>query len=309
MKQSYIAVVGGVNVDIAGTPDTRLLPGDSNPGRVTVTLGGVGRNIAENIRRLGRPVELVTALGGDSHALQVRQSCRELGIGLSHSLVTPDGRTSTYLCMNDVDGDMVAAIADMAICDRLTPAFLESQLDMLNGAGLVVLDANLTEESLVYLAKHVTAPLAADPVSVKKAVKLQSALPCLSLLKPNRPEASCLTGVPIGSHADLPLAAEAFFRLGLKNVFISLGSEGVYFHDGRESGIVPCFHAPIVNTSGCGDAFLAASAIAWADGCSLREAARRGQAAAAVCAGFAGAVNPNMSAAALDNLLKGDKTP
>ena len=205
--------------------------------------------------------------------------------------------------------DMVAAIADMAICDRLTPAFLESQLDMLNGAGLVVLDANLTEESLVYLAKHVTAPLAADPVSVKKAVKLQSALPCLSLLKPNRPEASCLTGVPIGSHADLPLAAEAFFRLGLKNVFISLGSEGVYFHDGRESGIVPGCHAPIVNTSGCGDAFLAASAIAWADGCSLREAARRGQAAAAVCAGFAGAVNPNMSAAALDNLLKGDKTP
>ena len=81
MKKLSVAVVGGVNVDIAGTRDTKLLSGDSNPGRVTVTLGGVGRNIAENLSRLGNRVQLITALGGDAHAARVQESCESLGIG------------------------------------------------------------------------------------------------------------------------------------------------------------------------------------------------------------------------------------
>ncbi len=305
MKKLSVAVVGGVNVDIAGTPDTKLLSGDSNPGRVTVTLGGVGRNIAENLSRLGHRVQLITALGGDAHAARVQESCESLGIGLDYALVDAAGRTSTYLCLNDAGGEIVAAIADMEICDRLTPAFLQTRLEVLNAADLVVLDANLPEESLTFLASAVTAPLVADPVSVKKAVKLKKALPHLSLIKPNRPEATCLTGVEIHTDWDLPKAADAFFALGMSNVFISLGSRGVYYHDGHSSGIVPCCPGLVANTSGCGDAFLAASAAAWAQGSTLEQAARYGQAAAALCARSMGAVSPDMSQSALDAILKG----
>ena len=104
---------------------------------------------------------------------------------------------------------------------------------------------------------------------------------------------------------DLPKAADAFFALGMSNVFISLGSRGVYYHDGHSSGIVPCCPGPVANTSGCGDAFLAASAAAWAQGSTLEQAARYGQAAAALCARSMGAVSPDMSQSALDAILKG----
>ena len=112
---AYVAVVGAVNVDIGGTPDSALVPADSNPGRVTVTLGGVGRNIAENLSRLGKRVLMVTAMGEDAHAQQIQHSCRELGIDLSHSLTVPNARTSTYLCLNDANGEIVGAVSDMAI--------------------------------------------------------------------------------------------------------------------------------------------------------------------------------------------------
>ena len=203
-EESYIAVVGAVNVDISGTPDTEFLPGDSNPGHVRVTLGGVGRNIAENLSRLDRKVVMITALGEDANAAMVKQGCREIGIDLSHSLVVPQGRTSTYLCLNDEQGEIVGAVSDMAIYEALTPTFLSTRLEILNRAALVVVDGNLSSETLSYLGRNVKAPIFADPVSVKKAHHLQGVLRAVTAIKPNRPEASLLTGVEITSHEDLP---------------------------------------------------------------------------------------------------------
>ena len=300
---AYVAVVGAVNVDIGGTPERSLVAGDSNPGRVTVTLGGVGRNIAENLARMGRRVLMVTALGEDAHAMQIQRSCRELGMDLSHSLTVPEGRTSTYLCLNDANGEIVGAVSDMAIYEALTPAYLASKLEVLNHAALVVLDANLPRESIAFLAESLKAPLFADPVSIAKADRLRGALPRLVAMKPNRPEASLLTGVDIRTDDDLDRAAGAFFALGLKNVFISLGSRGVYFHDGHERGILPCFDTPVINTTGCGDAFLASAACAWQDGLSLREMARHGLAASAICARTDSAVSPQLTPQAIQAML------
>ena len=302
-QDSYVAVVGAVNVDISGTPATRLVAGDSNPGHVTVTLGGVGRNIAENLSRLGLQTQLITALGEDAHAGQLRQSCRELGIDVSHSLSVPHARTSTYLGLNDCDGEVAAAVSDMAIYDALTPAYMRTKIEVLDHAALVVLDANLPAETVEYLAENCKAPLFADPVSVKKAEKLKGALGSLTALKPNRSEAALLTGVEIRSNADLALAADAFFRLGLKNVFISLGAEGVYFNDGQESGVLPCFPSPVVNTTGCGDAFIAAAAAGYLNGVGLREMARMGLAASSICAGAESAVSPAVGMEAIERIL------
>ena len=116
-----VYVIGGVNMDISGTPAETLRPGDSNPGRVSLSPGGVGRNIAENLSRLGRRVSLITILGNDPYADVIREHCRNVGIDLSMSFTDPLGRTSTYLCLNEQNGDLHAAIADMAICEQLTP--------------------------------------------------------------------------------------------------------------------------------------------------------------------------------------------
>ena len=303
-ENGYMVVVGAINVDISGTADTAMAPGDSNPGRVKVTLGGVGRNIAENLCRLGVRTMMLTALGEDAHASHARQACRAAGINLTHALTVPGGRTSTYLCLNDADGEIYAAVSDMAICEAITPAYLAKCRDVLDGADMVVVDANIPEASIRYLAENCRAPLAADPVSVKKAGKL---VPCLGrfvTLKPNRPEAQLLTGVPIEGLLGLDRAAQRMLDQGVARVFISLGAQGVYYTDGNLSGIQPCCPAHIVNTTGCGDAFLAAAVAGYAMGLDIRAMAHMGQAASAICAESDSAVSPGLTLEEVRNLMK-----
>ncbi|MBO4915821.1 MAG: MarR family transcriptional regulator, partial [Oscillospiraceae bacterium] len=169
---SYIAVAGGVNVDIGAQPFGKLRARDSNPGRVHTSLGGVGRNIAHNLRMLGAEVEMFTALGSDGYARAMVESCTKLGIGVDHALRVLGELTSTYVYISDERGDMTVAVSDMEICDRLTPEYFAEKLDVLNGAALVVADTNLPEASLKYLAEKLTVPLFIDPVSVAKAEKL-----------------------------------------------------------------------------------------------------------------------------------------
>mgnify|MGYP001538418816 CR=1 FL=1 len=147
----YAVVCGGVNIDIGAHSFAPLRAKDSNPGKVELSLGGVGRNIAHNMRLLGVPTYLLTAVGGDSRASQVEESCKELGIDLSHALRVPDGRTSTYVFVGDSDGDMAVAVADMEICEKLTPDYFASQKELLDGAAAVVVDANLPRESIACL--------------------------------------------------------------------------------------------------------------------------------------------------------------
>ena len=223
----YAVVCGGANIDIGAHSFAPLRDRDSNPGRVELSLGGVGRNIAHNMRLLGVPTYLLTALGGDSRALQIEQSCRELGIDLSHALRVPDGRTSTYVFVGDSDGDMAIAVSDMEICEKLTPDYFASQLDLLNGAAAVVIDANLPRGSIAYLTEHCTAPIFIDPVSTVKAEKLRGLLSRVHTLKPNRIEAELLSGVQITDGESLRQAAQALLDQGVQRVFLSLGGDGV----------------------------------------------------------------------------------
>lgn len=136
-------VIGGVNIDIGGTSAAPVVAADSNPGRVEVSMGGVGRNIAEDLARMGMPVAMLTALGEDGHANELRAHSAQVGIDLSRSVVIPGQRTSTYLCLNHPDGDIYAAVSDMGIYDCLTPEMLMPHLDWLNGASVVIVDANM----------------------------------------------------------------------------------------------------------------------------------------------------------------------
>ena len=300
----YVAVCGGVNIDIGAHSFAPLRAKDSNPGKVELSLGGVGRNIAHNMRLLGLNVELLTALGGDSRAAQVEESCKTLGIGLSRALRVPDGRTSTYVFVGGSDGDMAVAVADMEICDRLTPDYFASQLAFLNGAAAVVLDTNLPRESLAYLAEHCTAPLFVDPVSTAKAEKLSGLLGHVHTLKPNRIEAELLTGVKITDDKSLRAAADALLLQGVQRVFLSLGEGGVLAAQRGETQIVPICKADAVNATGAGDAMMAALVWSYLTGRSLAESAAAGTAAAALAVESEETINPKMSAEAVEARIK-----
>ena len=295
----YAVVCGGVNIDIGAHSFAPLRDRDSNPGRVELSLGGVGRNIAHNMRLLGVPTYLLTAVGGDSRASQVEESCKELGIDLSHALRVPDGRTSTYVFVGDSDGDMAVAVSDMEICEKLTPDYFASQKELLDGAAAVVVDANLPRKSIAYLVEHCAAPLFVDPVSTVKAEKLQGLLSHVHTLKPNRIEAELLSGVKITDNATLHQAAQALLDQGVQRVFLSLGGDGVFAAQQGETHLEPICKAEMRNATGAGDAMMASLVWSFLAGRDLAESCAAGTAAAAIAVESEETINPNMSAEAV----------
>lgn len=296
MTTPFVAVVGAVNLDICGKPFAPPVARDSNPGTVTTSLGGVGRNIAHNLALLGVPVSLLTALGHDPGAQQVERSCGALGIDLARALRVPGGATSTYLFLTDQQGEMELAVSDMGIYDHLTPAWLEQELELLNTAAAAVVDANIPGDTVACLCQRCTAPLFADPVSTAKAVKLKPVLGRLHTLKANRLEAELLSGVAITDDASLRAAARALLDTGLKRVFLSLGPDGVLAAQGDELVRLPIFPGEMKNATGCGDAFMAALVWAFLNGLDLTQSARAGLAAAAIALAGEETINPGMSA-------------
>ena len=296
---AYAVVVGGVNVDIGGTSFAPLVGADSNPGKVSVTLGGVGRNIAHNLSLMGTDVRMMTAYGDDTYGQKVAASCSELGIDLSHALRLPGYTTSTYLYIADHQGEMTLAVSDMEICKQIGPSYLAANLPLLQNAQVVVADANIPAESLIYLAENCTAPLFCDPVSTVKAEKLRPILHKIHTLKPNRLEAELLTGVKIQTKADAQRAVDALLQMGVHRVFLSMGADGVCAAMGDQRVWMENIPGNVVNTTGCGDAFMAALVWAYLQGMDLEQTARAGLAAGSIAMESDMTINPNMSATAL----------
>ncbi len=303
VKEPYALVVGGANVDIRGTPRLPLVAHDSNPGTVTTSFGGVGRNICHNMALLGMNVSFLTALGDDHAALRLRSALTGLGIGLTYALEAPNTPTSTYLFITDHQGEMELAVSDMALYASLTPAYLESKREAIDNAALVVADANLTAEALGWLAQNCTCPLLVDPVSTAKAEKVRPILGKLHTLKPNRLEASLLAGVDIVDEVTLQLAAGKLLETGMERVFISLGPDGALCADKNGLCHLPCYPSRMVNATGCGDAFMAAVAWGMMEHLSLEDTGRAGLAAASVALAGKETINEELSAEKIRAIL------
>ena len=280
MEKEYVVVIGGINMDICARSSVPPVFHDSNPGKVSMCPGGVGRNIAHNMSLLGLDVRLMSVFGEDANAELIRKSCAELGIDTSGSLTVPGGTTSTYVFITDQHGEMQLAVSDMGRYDLLNPRHFSQHLNLINGATALVIDTNMPSESIRYLRENVTVPIFADSVSCAKAVKLCGNLSGIHTLKPNILEAEILTETEIKSRADLERAGDILLNAGVKRVFITLGSHGVYAADNNERLLLGSMCLTPVNTTGCGDAFTAALVLDHMEGGSLRSGARCGLAAA-----------------------------
>lgn len=298
-SSSYAAVIGGVNMDIGGLSSAPLVSADSNPGKVRMSLGGVGRNIAHNMSLLGVDVRMLTAFGDDLYAQRIAASCGELGIDIAGALQVPGAATSTYLFLAGPDGDMALAVSDMEIYSHVTPAYLQSRRAILDNAQMVVVDTNIPAEAIAWLCDNIKVPIFADPVSTAKAHRLKPVLGQLHTLKPNRIEAELLSGVTITDDESLKAAAAALLSTGLRRVFISLGGDGVYAADHHGAVRLPVFQGEIINTTGCGDAFMAALAWAYLEGADLNQTALAGLAASSIAMAGAETINPDLSAQAV----------
>ena len=258
-----ICVIGGANVDITATSGEAFRVGDSNPGRVEVSWGGVGRNIAHNLALLGDDVELLTIFGGGLFGPVIADACRALGIGISHSEIAPDGTNSFFVSINNADGELVGGVADMNATEGMTPQWLATRLEVINSADTVVADANSSAEALAWLIDHCKKPLFLDAVSVAKAGRIREAV-TLSRRKE-------FFALKCNAIENVELASVTCCR----RRYVSVGAEGLKVEaDGRlyEFPALPCI---VRNVTGGGDALLAGIVHAGPDA-SVEESARWG---------------------------------
>ena len=262
-----VVVVGGSNIDLKAYVKDEYLAGTSNPGYLTDSLGGVGRNIAENLGILGQPTILLSAVGDDNYGDRIIEETAKSTLNLDYVMRSKDYGTGTYLAHLDEEGDLVGAIADMEILAEINQEYLNKHQQIIEQASLLVLDANLKQQTINYLLELVAEkdiPVVVEPVSVSKGRKFIDKLDSIDVLTPNLDEAIEILGLdysPAEIKADLTLLEKAYQEQDLSTTLvISLGLDGIAIIDQQGTEILAAYNVTkeeIVETTGAGDALTA----------------------------------------------------
>jgi len=303
-KAPKIIAIGGANIDITGFSDEAIKMEDSNPGKLQLCMGGVIRNIAENLTRLGSNVRLITAFGDDFYGERLRNHSQEIGLDISLSLTCDKYPTSTYLSIIDITGDMVVAINNMEILSQLTVEYFQTLKNKIEQSNIILLDTNLSPQSIEYILKTASGKVFLDTVSTKKAGKIKSFLSYLHTLKTNKIEAEELTGIQIDSVQTAHKAVNYFLKQGLKQVFISMGKAGVVFGDQNQSGHFLANNVKPINETGAGDAFMAGIVHGFIQQLPLDQIARWASAASILTSESELTNHPDFSIPIIKNKLK-----
>lgn len=295
-----VLVIGSAGVDIIGRLTAALEPGTSNPAQIRTTFGGVARNVAENLARLGQDVVLITAVGNDRLGKELIRQAEEAGVDTSAILVAENVLTGSYLAVVDQNGELQFALDDMQAIEAITPQYLEEQESRFNSASFVLLDANLpikTIRKAMSLARKAKVPVIADPTSNKLAPKLVPYLGRLFMITPNVQEAALFIGKEFDpSKPDQAVeAAKNLVVAGVAVAIVSLGEYGVSYATSETSGYIPAIRTPIIDPTGAGDALTAAVLFALLNGISLDDAIRLGVSASSLTLRYPGAVVPDLS--------------
>lgn len=292
----YILVLGASIVDIIGFSKKNYNPKDSIPGNIKISLGGVCRNIAENLARVNVKTEFISILGDDDQGRNILCNSKAFGYNMEHSLILKDEFTPTYMAILNEHGEMESAIVDMESLDKMETSFIDSKSNIISNSEYTVLDSDNPEimEYLLTNFKDKT-KFILDPVSATKAEKIKHLVKYFHTIKPNRIETEVLCGFKINNIDDIKKAGEYFISLGVKNVFISLDEDGIYFTNGIEEGKIECSEVEVKNVTGAGDSFLAGIGYGYMKNCSLRDTVKYAIAMSVVTISHAETINPNMS--------------
>jgi pseudouridine kinase len=304
-EENFISIVGGANMDILGFPKDDLRISDSNPGNIRVSLGGVGRNIGENLVRLGVNTKLISVLGDDLYGKKIIEESRIIGLDLEDSLKLKGYATSVYMSILDNSGDMHVAISEMDIFDNMSVEFIKQRKNVIENSKVCIIDTNIPQDVIEYIVTNFkNTKFFLDTVSTAKSVKAKEVIGRFNTIKPNKYEAEILSGIKINNNKDAIKAADYFLNQGVKNVFISLGEQGIYYTNGEENGYVLSPKVKVVNANGAGDAFLAGLAFSSLKGTSIDEAAKFATGCSLMALGHENTINPNICIENVNKKLK-----
>jgi ribokinase len=287
---AHITVVGSLNMDLVARAARIPQPGETIIGRDFHTLpGGKGANQAVAAARLGATVAMVGRVGGDAFARPLLDNLAAAGV--DHTFVIQDSGAATGVALIVVDAAgqnsiVVASGANM----RLSPADVEGAETAIAAADVLLLQLETSLETVTRAAQIAHARGVTVILNPAPAQPLPPALLSLvDLLVPNESETALLTGLPIDSRARVEAAAGALRASGVGAVILTLGERGALLAQAGGTQAFPAFTVTAVDTTAAGDAFMGGLAVALAEGQSLAESIRWGNAAGALAATQLGA--------------------
>lgn len=282
--------VGGAILDRKLVLAGPAVPGSSNPVSSSSTAGGVARNVAENLSRLGHQVAFVGALGDDGAADRVLAAFPP---GVDVSGVTRHARlpTAEYQAVLDPGGDLVIGLVDGGVLETMDIPWVNMRANVMRAYDWVVVDTNLPADGLAALLDGCRdRQVAIATVSVAKMARLPRRLDGVALLICNRDEAVAFTG------SDDPRAITA---LGVAVAVVTDGPRPVWIAWEAEILDVPVVEGRQVqvpvDVTGAGDALFAGTVSALSSGAEPPVAVRFGHACASLTIESDATVRPDLT--------------
>lgn len=300
VSEKSVLAIGAAGMDLVGRLVKEWQPGSSAPAHIRTTMGGVARNVAENLARLGQPTLLISAVGTDPAGEQILAYTADAGVNILGVLRIEQQPTGSYLAVIASDGTLRYALDDMYVVNSITPDYIRSLKKNFSEASLVFIDANLPKDSLrtvMSLARKTHCPVCADPTSLVLAPRLIPYLNRLALITPNAAEAAVLAEKefdPSNATESVEIAKLLVAR-GAETVIITLAEFGLCYATTQHSGYIPAIRTKIIDPTGAGDALTAAVLMARLNDIPLDDAVRLGVAAASLTLRHPGAVYPSLS--------------
>ena len=260
-EHSEILAIGGANVDRKFRINDPVQLGTSNPASVTYSVGGVARNIAENLGRLRHNVQLVTTFGQDLD-MELIKSESSAYMKFDYIENLHDEATGSYTAVLDSDGELIIAMANMAIYDKLLPSLFKRHEVAFTKSKLIIIDLNCPKETVKYfktIAQMNNIPLCIVPVSSPKMTRMPEDLNGVTYFICNTDEAESYLSMKIETDEHYEEACKKLRQLGAEYVIITRGSKGII---AASSDGIKAFKAhpvtEVVDVTGAGDAFVSA---------------------------------------------------
>jgi ribokinase len=306
MKPRRIVIVGSSGTDMIIKLERIPRPGETLlGGEFHITGGGKGANQAVSAARAGGKVAFVARLGQDDFGDQAKAAFAREGINVEH--ISRDRKVSTGVALIFVDqhGENSIGVAPGAN-GRLSPADLKKARKVFAGASVMVVQLEIpldTVQIAAVLAAKSGARVILNPAPARA---LPDELLChVSILTPNETEAELLTGIKVDSDSSAAKAASVLRARGVQTVILTLGARGALVASSDASPqLVPGFKVKAVDTTGAGDVFNGALAVALAEEQPLLDAVRFANAAAAISVTRLGAQPSAPSRREIQRLLK-----
>lgn len=306
---SYAVIIGASGLDVVGRMDTTPQTDTSNPAHIQVSYGGVARNVAENLSKLGQTVYLISIVGNDGTGHHLIDHLEKIGVDVKGCILSDERTTGVYMALLTPDGSRKHALVDRKIMDYLTPTNIQAQETKIKDASIIFMDANLTPSTIkavLQLARRYHVPICADPSSTNLTNRLKPHLKGIDILTLNSAEAASLTGSTccIDDLDSNIRAGRKLLDMGVKTAIIAMAEYGVCYVTAETNGHIPAITTPIIDPTGAGDAFTAAVLYGYMNDLSIDDGIRLGVTAASLTIRTPGSVIPDLSLEKLyENLI------